>query len=1045
MSGIATGHALRKEIDVPIIYLIPNQDEDVQSPISKGDADSFLAKPVRRSELRSSLEIACYKYSVEKHLRHLNQVLRAVRDVGQLLTRETHPLHLQQGVCEILVQTRGYRFVWIGQPEGSRLKLITSAGDGEEFYKQIVSDITTEQGRKLPGTQAFHTAQPVICHDMLNDQRYAPWRDTVEQAHFRSALAVPMLLEGKVFGALSVYADRSDAFDDEEVQLLSELAGDIAFGLKTIDEHVERQRAVDALHTSQELFSLFMRHSPIYVYVKEMTPTDSRVLQASDSFQRMIGMSGRDMIGKTMSELFPATFAAQIDGDDRAVIASGKALKRDESFKGRHYTSIKFPIVQHGKTLLAGYTIDVTERKQAEADLRHASLYARNLIEASIDPLVTISPDGTIMDVNSATENVTGVARNKLVGSDFSAYFTDPEKARAGYQQVFLYGAVTNYALAIRHASGTVTDVLYNASLFRNAQGEVAGVLAAARDITERKRAEADLRIAAAVFEAQEGMVVTDARSVIQRVNRAFTEITGYSAQEALGRSMRMLKSGRHDAQFYAAMWETIVRTGSWQGELWNRRKNGEVYPQWLTITAVHEDDGAITHYVGTLTDITERRIAEDEIKHLAFYDPLTRLPNRRLLLERLRQALAAAARHGRRWGALLFIDLDNFKTLNDTLGHDKGDLLLQQVAERLAACVREGDTVARFGGDEFVVMLEDLSTDIHDASVRANIVTEKILVRLNAPFQIADQDYSGTPSIGVTLFGDERQTSDELLKQADLAMYQAKAAGRNTARFFDPSMQAALEERAAMEAELRLALREGQFVLFYQPQVDSEERMVGVEALARWQHPQRGLIGPSKFIPLAEETGLIRPLGHWVLETACHQLAAWASQPRTACLTMAVNVSARQFRHPAFVDEVLAVIDHTGADARRLKLELTESLLLDDAAEAITKMMVLKARGVAFSLDDFGTGYSSLAYLKQLPLDELKIAQSFVRDILTDPNDAAIARTILSLGKTLNLAVLAEGVETELQRDFLTREGCTAYQGYLFGRPGPTDALLPG
>ena len=557
----------------------------------------------------------------------------------------------------------------------------------------------------------------------------------------------------------------------------------------------------------------------------------------------------------------------------------------------------------------------------------------------------------------------------------------------------------------------------------------------------ERSQAEAELRIAAAAFESQEGMVITDADGVILRVNKAFAETTGYTAEEAVGQTPRLLKSGRHDQAFYAAMWERIKLTGSWQGEIWDKRKNGEIYPKWLTITAVKSDDGTITHYVGTDIDITARKLAEDEITHLAFYDPLTQLPNRRLLLDRLGQALASSARSGRN-GALLYIDLDNFKTLNDTLGHDKGDLLLQQVAQRLATCVREGDTVSRLGGDEFVVMLEGLSGNAEEAATHSEIVGEKILATLNQPYRLAGFENRSTPSIGVTLFSGQMDSTEELLKQADLAMYQSKAAGRNTLRFFDPEMQAVVAGRAALEVDLREAVRQRQFILYYQPQVVGDGRLTGAEALVRWQHPQRGMVSPAEFITLAEETGLILPLGHWVLETACAQLTAWAARPEMAHLTIAVNVSARQFHHKDFVDQVLAVLGHTGANPQRLKLELTESLLVDNMGDIIVKMNALKEKGVGFSLDDFGTGYSSLSYLKRLPLDQLKIDQGFVRDILTDPNDAAIAKMVIALAESMGLAIIAEGVETQPQRDFLAIHGCHAYQGYLYGRPLPLVAF---
>lgn len=569
-------------------------------------------------------------------------------------------------------------------------------------------------------------------------------------------------------------------------------------------------------------------------------------------------------------------------------------------------------------------------------------------------------------------------------------------------------------------------------------------------DITGRKQAEADLRIAATAFEAHEGMVVTDADTVILRVNRGFTEITGYTAAEAVGMTPRLLRSGRHDADFYAAMWESIRRDGGWQGEIWNRRKSGEVYPEWLNITAVVGARNELTHFVATLTDITRRKAAEDAIKHLAFYDPLTRLPNRRLLLDRLQQALAACARSGR-LGAILFIDMDNFKTLNDTLGHEVGDQLLQEVARRLTTCVRPSDTVvriggtvARFGGDEYVVLLEGLSEIAQLAASEVENIGTRILIALARPYNLSGRDYHSSASVGITLFGSHGETVEELLKRADMAMYRAKAAGRNTLRFFDPDMQAAVSARAQLEFDLRQALRENQFVLHYQAQVRRDGEITGAEVLVRWQHPQRGLVPPAQFVPLAEETGLIHLLGRWVLEESCRQLAAWSATSATAALRLAVNISARQFRHQDFVAEVEGVLLETGADPHRLTLEFTESMLLDDTEDTVAKMTALKAVGVNFSLDDFGTGYSSLAYLKHLPLDQLKIDQSFVREVLTDPNDAAIARTIVALARSLGLAVIAEGVETQAQRDFLASHGCDAFQGYLFGRPGPAAELLP-
>ena len=547
---------------------------------------------------------------------------------------------------------------------------------------------------------------------------------------------------------------------------------------------------------------------------------------------------------------------------------------------------------------------------------------------------------------------------------------------------------------------------------------------------------EEQLRVAASVFEGtSEAILICSAENRIVSVNRAFCKMTGYAEDELVGQTPALLKSGQHTRGFYQEMWSALQNAGQWQGEIWNRRKSGEIYPERITISVLYDEAGKLLRYIAIAADVTSNKKAENEMNSLAFYDPLTDLPNRRLLHDRLRQAISSSARSSKH-GALLFIDLDNFKTLNDTMGHDQGDLLLEQVAQRLMACVREGDTVARLGGDEFVVMLEALSAAQDEAATQAEAVGNKILGALATPFQIAAHQHHGSASVGITLFADHQDTVDELLRRADLAMYQAKNAGRNAMRFFDPAMQAVVSVRAALEADLRLGLQRNQFLLHYQPQVSHEGTTVGAEALLRWCHPERGMVSPLDFIPLAEETGLILPLGHWVLQTACQQLVQWANLAATADLVLAVNVSARQFRQADFVADVLGLLAQTGARADRLKLELTESIVLDNVADVIGKMVALKAHGVRFSMDDFGTGYSSLSYLRRLPLDQLKIDRSFVSEVLTDPNDAAIAQTIIALGHSLGLNVIAEGVETAGQRDFLARSGCLHYQGYLYSRP---------
>jgi diguanylate cyclase (GGDEF)-like protein/PAS domain S-box-containing protein len=685
--------------------------------------------------------------------------------------------------------------------------------------------------------------------------------------------------------------------------------------------------------------------------------------------------------------------------------------------------------------------IDITERKRAEERIQ-ALLREQRLIFDNAHVGIVMVRRRKIVKCNQRLAEMFGYnSPDELDGKLTELFYRTPEEFQDVGNRAYASLARLGFAqdeVNMRRRDGSGIWIMLTGRPL-DTSDVLDGSIWIYTDITDRKLAETEQRIAATAFESQEGIVITDGDCVVLRTNRAFSEITGYTAEEIFGQTPRLLKSERHDNKFYQAMWATVSRTGGWQGEIWNRRKNGEVYPGWLTISSVKNSDGAISHYIGAHHDITERKRAEAEITNLAFYDPLTGLPNRRLLLDRLKQGIASSSRSARH-GALLFLDLDNFKTLNDTRGHDIGDLLLRQVAGRLATCVREGDTVARLGGDEFVVMLEDLSGNALEAATQAEAVGEKILATLNQPYQLDNYPHHSTPSIGITLFVDHRGTMDDLMKRADLAMYQAKAAGRNSLRFFDPEMQAVVSIRAVLEAGLREAVKKEQFLLYYQAQVGSAGHLTGAEVLVRWQHPDRGLVSPGEFVPLAEETGLILPLGHWVLQTACHQLALWAAQPEMAHLTVSVNVSARQFRLPNFVEEVLSILDYHGADPNRLKLELTESLMVENVENIITKMSALKSKGVGFSLDDFGTGYSSLAYLKRLPLDQLKIDQSFVRDILTDQNDAAIAKMVVALAESMGLSVIAEGVETEAQRDFLAKNGCHAYQGYLFSRPLPLE-----
>ena len=544
-----------------------------------------------------------------------------------------------------------------------------------------------------------------------------------------------------------------------------------------------------------------------------------------------------------------------------------------------------------------------------------------------------------------------------------------------------------------------------------------------------------------AIFDASpDAQLISDAQGTIVQANLQVERLLGYTVQELLGQSIELLVPD--SAHFtHPKLRDEFTASAQTRRDghvaVTARRKDGSECDVEISLSRIETAHGTL--FVSALRDLTERKKSQERIEELAFFDQLTGLPNRTLLLDRLKQAMAVSERSAS-YGALLIIDLDNFKTLNDTQGHDAGDVLLRQVAQRLTHCVREGDTVARLGGDEFVVILASLGTDDVEVGTHTKTIAKKILAALGEPYQFGELTYRSTASVGATLFRGSTATMDDLMKQADLAMYRTKEGGRNALCFFDPEMETVVLQRVALEKDLYEAIRSNQFLLHYQAQVGSQGQVTGAEVLVRWLHPQRGMVSPAEFIPLAEETGLILPLGHWVLETACAQLALWATQPFMQHLTVAVNVSAHQFRQSNFVEQVLAVLARTGANPQRLKLELTESMLVANVEEIIAKMIALKAYGIGFSLDDFGTGYSSLSYLKRLPLDQLKIDQSFVRDVLVDPNDAAIAKTIVALAQSLGLGVIAEGVETQVQRDFLATSGCHAYQGFFFSHPLPIE-----
>lgn len=673
---------------------------------------------------------------------------------------------------------------------------------------------------------------------------------------------------------------------------------------------------------------------------------------------------------------------------------------------------------------------------ERESRLQRSKAEYRDVVEGTDDLITRVDRDGRLLFVNHASRRYFGLEPDECLGLPaFDFVHPDDQEATRKIFATWCEDATSTLNWENRQVSrsGAVHMMQWNITPVRGPAGHVMGFTSIARDVTEQRHAEERLRLAASVFNnSAEGILITDAERRIISVNPALMEITGYGMDEVVGLTPSVFKSGRHDRSFYRAMMGEIEAAGCWRGEIWNRRKNGEIYPEWLTISAVKDEAGVLTHYIGSFFDISERKEAEERIQFIANHDALTRLPNRTLLDDRIRQAIVTSRRQ-EHYTAILLLDLDRFKLINDTLGHDVGDHLLEAVARKLTETLGETETVARLGGDEFIILMPDI-----ESIDRVSILAQKLLAVVAEPYAVGDNELHVTPSIGISIFPDDGADAPTLLRNADTAMYHAKSVGRNNFQFFTRAMNDAVQERMTIENDLRRALEKGEFLLYYQPQVNCRTGAVtGMEALIRWQHPQRGLVSPDKFIPIAEETGLIVPIGEWVLREACRQAKVWHDQGQTN-LRMGVNLSARQFQQPDLFRQISSALRDSGLNNSCLELEITEGMLMEDPEDAAELLRALASLGIRLAIDDFGTGYSSLAYLKRFTLHRLKIDGSFVRDISSDPNDAAIVSAIVSLADNLNMEVIAEGVESVEQLRYLEKHGCSEIQGYFFSRPQP-------
>lgn len=831
-----------------------------------------------------------------------------------------------------------------------------------------------------------------------------------------------------------------------------------------ITDITDRKRAEMQLRDSAERYRATFEQVSIGMI---HTSLEGRIIKCNERFACMIGYRADEIRGKTFQEitapedLQKSNAVLQKMTAELASVGSPSECEKRYVRKDGSLTWVKLTIsIQRDNAGRALHYITVVEdinaRKIAEQrllrvqqDLQISEERYRTTFEMSSDAVVINRlSDGVYVDANRAFLAILGYKREEVIGRSSLelGIWAEPDERAKLVEALKLNSVRHNHETRFRRKSGETFWASMTASLIE--VNGVSCVLSVSRDISTAKEAEQMLAAAVDALRASEERYRTVFQTcfdgiLINRldngqcidVNHMFLNSLGFERSEVIGKTVPELgiwvDTGDRDKLF-----GLLRESSSVQGfDARFRKKNGETL--WGMVSATLTEIDQVPCLISITRDVSDAKAAEIEIRNLAFFDQLTGLPNRRTLLDRLRHALATGTRNGHKQ-ALLFVDLDNFKDLNDSLGHQTGDLMLQQVAARLSASVREADTVARLGGDEFVVMLENLSTSSEEAAAQAKVIGEKMLLAVGEPYSLSEHECYSTSSIGITLFGDKRESTSDVLQQADIAMYQAKAAGRNTIRFFEPALQNAVNARASMEEELRQAIRTNQFLLHYQPQVDST-RMIGAEALVRWKHPKRGLLSPGEFISLAEQTGLILPLGEWILESACEQLAIWGANEKMSALSIAVNISTRQFRQSNFVDQVLDVICRTGANPSNLRLELTESLLVENFEEIVEKMNRLKSHGLRFALDDFGTGYSSLNYLRHLPLDQLKIDRSFVENILQDTTSGAIAQTIVSLGNAMSLPVMAEGVETEAQWNYLLGIGCHSFQGYLFSRPLPS------
>lgn len=1076
---------------LPIILMSASLDEKSAAELlEQGVWDIVLKDEFTRltPTIRRALSIAHDRRANENQLRRLNRLYVVLNDINEAINHCTDYVSLFRECCRIAIDQGGFLLSWLGRinPVSRAVEIVTHEGMAGDYLEHLQIHLGDNSLDRGPTGRALLQGETSICNNIARDRRMSPWRDHALRMGYRSSAAFPIKEGGTVQYCLSLYADKIDFFDAEEVRLLDRLSANISHALDTINAENQRHRAEDALRSSEHWANQIIESVPDAVLVVDET---GRIVRANKQVLALFGYTPEQLCGHSIDILVPKRlrdhhsqlFAEYIATPARRNSIASRELQAQH--RDGHVLPVDIslsPLSMDNRQQIIATIRDISERKAGEylkqrdreqqstlRKLLETTLGGKSLEETLAQCLqlilsvswLAILPRGGIFltDKNgqqlnlTATVNLAPDIESQCAQIPFGC--CDCGRAAATGQMQYAsysgdYNNVSNspmadkshYSLPIRSDDRSLgVLVLYlplgyeRDDLKEEFLTSVTSILA---NYIGRKQYEEHLRQSAAVLNStHEAVMVMDLETRIIDVNPAFSNITGFAKADIIGKQPTLLHSDYDEDTVSQQLWASVKQKGFWRGEVWNRRKNGESFPEWLTISTIRDDHGTVTNYVGVFSDISQIKQAEERLSHLAHHDALTNLPNRTLIINLVQHSLERKRREGS-FMAVLSIDLDRFKHVNDSLGHAAGDEVLKIAADRMRKRARASDALARLGGDEFALILEDLN----DTESAAN-VAQDIIDMFRQPVLMTNgrEVYVGA-SVGISVFPHDGNTADQLIRNADTALYLAKEKGRNTYRFYTEELTRRAKDRLHLEARLRRAVENNEMLLHYQPLVKNG-RCKGMEALVRWLDPDEGMVPPGDFIPLAEETRIIIPLGSWVLRSACMQMKQWldAGLPLD---TVAVNVSSIQLLQADFVDDVEAILQETGLPAQHLELEITESTIMHNIDDTEKKLVALQLLGIQLAIDDFGTGYSSLSYLRRFPINKLKIDRSFIWEIPGNTASMEVAATIIAMARNLNLEVLAEGVETPAQLDFLQSKGCDTYQGYLFSRPIPADQI---